>query len=249
MTQPNPFSERLRALAAERTFSQAEIARRSQMSRPSVNRLFKGRAPTIEQLQALAAVFELPVGELAGDSDATHVLAQASIGPTEEEHRLALEELAKAKAELLQAKAELEAEQGRRKEAVAARRVTEKANEQMSAELSRSREAEQQLRGQLEEAQGLAEEWAETSQSQEAHINALEKTKAVLARDYAAAFSQLQQVQKVNEAFAVECDRLHQSNRALALRENAKIDPGAALLTGLLGLTLGGALGVASKGK
>ncbi len=240
------FSERLRTTAAELSLTQAEIARRTELSRPTVNRLFNGRAPTVEQLQALAAVFGISAEELAADSDATQVLAQASIGPTAEEHRLVLEELARAKAESLQASAELEGERERRKEAVAARLACERVVEDLRADLERARVAEQQLRGRLGEAQTFGDKWAETSLGQAAHINALERTNATLTRDYAATTEQLQRFQKINQVLAIECQQAQRNNQALALRERSTVDPGAAVLTGVLGLALGGLLGAAS---
>ena len=240
MEAETEFAQQLRALASERDFSQAEIARRSKLSRSTVNRIFNGREPTVEQLEQLAAVFEVSTDTLVGSSDATSVLAQAKIGPTAEQHRQVLEEAARVKAELLSVKAELNAERERRKESVSARLAAERLADELRAEIERARVIEQQLRGRLQEAQAFGDKWAETSLGQTTHINALEEANRVLARDYAATAEHLQRYEKAYQLLAKQYQQLQRSNQALAHRKQA--DPNAAVLTGLLGFAFGRAM-------
>lgn len=113
--EKSPFSQRLRELSARNGLSQVELARRTDLSRPTINRICRGKAPTLEQLRSLAAAFDQPVEQLVEGTDAENVLAEAAIGPSLEDYTRALQEAATAKAEVIRITEERDLERSQRR--------------------------------------------------------------------------------------------------------------------------------------
>jgi len=255
---PIPFAERLRDLAAEAGFSQAKLAAKTPFSRSTINRLFKGRPPTTEHLKALSAAFDINVDELADGTEAVDVVAEAKLAPSQEEHRQALEEAAKAKSEVLVLREQLEAEQELRAELnrklSEAERKTSLALEEFEAakeSLAQAREHQAVTKGQMTELRAERDKWVTTALGQQGHIAGLERVRAKLTTDIAAVTAECQRLQRLNSNLAhlyqtAESGRRSSKTKhrkALAQADtHANIGFGAAAITGLLGFALAAAV-------
>jgi transcriptional regulator with XRE-family HTH domain len=245
MTGRQAFAERLKELSQAHRWSQAEVARRSGISRPAINRLFKGgRRPTPEQLGGLAVAFELEAFDLVKGTDAEEVVGDELLRPKPDQQREALEEASKAKAQLMLVQAELEEERASRHKLVdeigAARETIAKLEEELAARKA----VEIQLRGRLKEAKEFGSEWAKTSLAQAGRLNALEKSYAMLATENAATKQNLEATQN---AHAILWDKFLEISRKkdqLALQAQTRPGEvlGPALATGALGFALAGLL-------
>ncbi|MCA9697682.1 MAG: helix-turn-helix domain-containing protein [Myxococcales bacterium] len=255
---PIPFAERLRDLAAEAGFSQAKVAAKTPFSRSTINRLFKGRPPNTDHLEAIAAAFDISLDRLVEGTDAVNVVAEAALAPSQEEHRQALEEAAKAKSEVLILREQLETEKELRAELGSklseAEREKSLALEELQTakeSLIHAREHQAVTDGRMTELRAERDKWITTALGQQGHIAGLERVRDKLTADIATVTAECQRLQRLHAILAhlyqsAETGRRSsESKRRKALAQantNANIGVGAAALTGLLGFALAAAV-------
>jgi len=248
---PQPVGERIRSILKAAGRTQASLAETAGLKSYEISRTCSGkRAATLQTLELIAQGLEISLLDLVQGTDAEHFLAPENQHVTRSHHEHVLAKLADAQsqaheetaarqaadrrvAELSQRLVALEAE---RDSAVMAREEADHAVAIRTTALTR-------MEGQLLESREHVFQLEQTVQGQSARREALESASRELAAGLSATQGQYASLHSSYEQLRSSYTDLWRKHSVKTTKPTPSApDPGPAILAGIVGLVIGGAV-------